>query len=105
MHFSFDNMQLNCNEMQNIVNKLVENLRNIDEIFNSFHSSDFWQGNAYQYYYRKFKEITNQFDDVCFNMQNFVIYLQQVIENYSSLDRKIMMAVSNQLNITEKFKG
>jgi len=100
--YSYEEMNNYCNEMQTIINKMNENLENINEIHNKLDKNGYWTGRAYQYYSEKLMEITNQFEQIHFDLQNSILYLQQVAENYSSTDRQIIMKLSNLLNITER---
>lgn len=104
MKFSYDEIQVCYNEMQAIVEKIKSDLDNIKGILDKLSSSGYWTGNAYQYYDRKLKEITYEFEDVHIELVNNINYLQQTSENYNSLDKKIIMQAANMFNISEIFK-
>lgn len=101
MHFSTEKISVYCNEMHATLEKIKTNLENINSVLEKLSTSGCWNGNGYQYYYRKLKEITDEFEDVYFDILSNIHYLEQTSENYSSLDKQIIMKVSNLFNITE----
>lgn len=99
MKYSYEQMQVYCNEMKATIDKMNDNLNSVNELCNKLESVGYWTGSAAQYYFQKFKKITNQFDVVYSDLQNYILYLQQVSENYSSVDRQIIMKLSNAFTI------
>jgi len=99
MKYNKDEMQVYCTEMKATIDKMNENLSSINELCSKLESIGYWTGSAAQYYFQKFKTVTNQFDDVYSDLQNYILYLQQVSENYGSIDRQIIMGMSNMFTI------
>lgn len=99
MKYNKDEMQIYCTEMKATIDKMNENLSSINELCSKLESIGYWTGSAAQYYFQKFKTVTNQFDDVYSDLQNYILYLQQVSENYGSIDRQIIMGMSNMFTI------
>lgn len=94
MKFSYDDVEASCLEMREVFNSIKTLSSEISDSFNLIESTGCWQGNGSQVYSNKIKKITQQFEVVNECLENNVKYLEETIEGYSSLDKRIVLGLA-----------
>lgn len=96
MKFSYDEMNTCCQEFQKVAENIEDNFANIKGIKQKIDS--YWKGEASEQYQKKLTKTITTFDKFSDELNSEYLYLQQVIEEYNKLDRKIISGLSNIFN-------
>lgn len=98
MKFKTEQIQNHCTEMEATISKINERLDTINELSRQLLSSGNWSGPASQYYFTRLRKVTNQFDEVSEDLNNNLLYVKQTLENYGTMEKQVIMKVSNFFN-------
>ncbi len=99
MKFSYSKIEMDCNEMQLIVNKIKENLDVIRSVKEQIAKNSVWQGQACDSYVAKFNQIVSEFEAIHFELTNDTNYLKAQLNKYKNLDNDIIAAVTNAFSL------
>lgn len=95
MKFSYNKVEMDCNEMHLIINKIQANLDSIENIKEQISRTDFWQGKASENYVSKFNQIVKEFETIKVELLNDENYVRTQFRKYQNLDKEIMLAAQN----------
>ena len=72
MKISYSQVEVFCNELHEIANKMRETLDNISQIGIKNSNDGFWSGDAANYYTKMFNRVVQKFDEIFFEMENWI---------------------------------
>lgn len=101
MKFSYEKIAEYCNEMHQLAENMKSILEFIDENTKNIFENEIWQGPGASYYHEKFTNVSSTFEEVFTEMENSILYLIQVSDNYKSVDNSIIGEVCQSLKIKE----
>lgn len=102
MKISYEEIERYCNNMYGVSSNIKTILENINTSLNKLNSLSCWQGNGYEYFYDKLKNVTNSFDDINNTISNNIKYLEDMATSYSKLDKKIVTGFTNIFDFSGK---
>lgn len=101
MKFSYTAIEGYCTEMHQIAQNMKEILEYINQNTNMLFQNGYWEGPGASYYFGKFSNISNQFEEVYREIENSILFLAQTAEGYGAMDKKLVAQICNGLNISE----
>ena len=97
MNLSNDKMIEIINQLSKERNSLNTEFIRIKQVASTLESHMYWEGNASNYYAKKFKDIVSQFEEVDKSMSDSIKYLESIVNNYGSMNKPIVDKGSNVL--------
>ena len=92
IYFDYDGMLQLLYEMYEICNKMLEDVENMQNAVNVIKKSEYWAGDASNYYFEKINQIKNIENTLQYNLSNAIQYLVVVCENQLYLEQQIAKA-------------
>lgn len=100
MKIKYEQVENYCNEMHGTINKMKDIVDEIKAEYLKIASSGMWDGPASDNYLKNMKKIIEGFDDTYLEVENAILFMAKVSDGYKAVDRKIMMEICKNLNIT-----
>lgn len=101
MKFSYDKVSDLCNNLQYVSIDIQKQLNQIESVINNIDL--YWQGNASDYYTKKIKNISLNFEEFYKDINACVSYLQKCSSEYEILDKKIQKEIVERIESSRFF--
>lgn len=100
MNLSYKQVENYCNELHLIAKNMNEIMQNITGIANEIANGENWSGNASEFYSKKLKSLSKNFDEVFCEMENSILFMASCAEGYQAIDKDVIREICANLNIT-----
>lgn len=92
---NYVNIDSNKKELAGIFNHINQILDNVETACSSIVSSEIWNGQAADYYLKKSKDVSDNFQDINNELKSVINYVDIVIDNYKKFEKSIVNSISN----------
>lgn len=92
---NYANVDSNKKELQSIFNHLNQIFDNAETTCSSIVSSEIWNGKAADYYTSKAKAVCDNFEDINYELQSIINYLETIMNNYQNFEKGIVNSINN----------
>ena len=94
MQIDYDTMMLIYENLNSLTKDLIENVNEVKYIINKMDNKDHWDGNGFETYRKKFKDLSNNFGDYVNVIYSINNRIKSSIDRYKAVDSAMQNAIT-----------
>jgi len=90
MNLSYSNLKQSYKELEKSYTNISEIFGEITDVKDQISSNAYWVGEAANNYIEKLESLISSFDEITFELQSSLTYLNNILERYEVLERNMI---------------